>query len=183
MRESPRIADLLPQDEGIDGSHRERECRPRECRGAVTTAPGEDAEPRKHSDAGDAREDREPRHHARAGPAPALRECERREREREEERLAVDGLEKERHREQGELEDGAARAVRAECSFGRGVQEDECSKRRGERNDDAREHVVAEEDMADEPDERWIERPERGRRVVVRSEEHTSDSSHTIISY
>ena len=66
-----------------------------------------------------AREQREPAREPRSEEAPAFCEQERGDREQEVERLAVDGLEEERHREQREVEHGPPRAVGSELSSAR----------------------------------------------------------------
>ena len=91
---------------------------------------------------------------ARPAATPArgsgpLGEREGREREQQEERLAVDGLEEERHREDGEVEHRAPRAVGAEPFLGEPVQQQERAEGRGERDDDPRQQVVADEDVAE----------------------------------
>ena len=66
------------------------------------------------------------------GPAdaPALGEHERGERQEEEQRLRVDGLEEERRREEREVEDGPAAAVGAEPFLRDALQQHERRERR-----------------------------------------------------
>ena len=86
---------------------------------------------------------------AGAEPAAALGEQERADREREEERLAVDGAEEQRHREDGEVEHRAARAVGAEARLGEPVEEDERGERAASETTIPASDVVAAEGAAD----------------------------------
>ena len=103
-----------------------------------------------------------------ASPAPRKRRAfcgqERDDREHEVERLAVDGLEEERHREQREVEHGPTCAVGSDLVLGEAVEEHERRQARRQRDDDPGEHVVAEQDTSEQADGRRVEREEgRGR--------------------
>ena len=120
VQERPGIASLEPEQERV--RRRKRAVRPQAGRGssAVERAPREDRE-RGSSATATGRVSRASPH---ASPAPRKRRAfcgqERDDREHEVERLAVDGLEEERHREQREVEHGPSCAVGSDLVLRRG---------------------------------------------------------------
>ena len=136
----------------------------------VGRAPGEERQGGEQRDGHGPGEKGEPDDDAGRQPAPPLGEREGRDAQEEVERLAIDGLEEERHRANGEIEDGAAGALGSQPWLGEPVEQDEGAEAGGERNGDPREDVVAEEDSSDDADDRGIQREERrgrSREVLV----------------
>ena len=148
MQERERLAAPLPEHERVDEEAEWREGQAGERASAVPGAPGEEHERRQEGDADRPRQDREPDAEPCACEPPALGEEEREQRQQEEEGLRVRGLEEEAHREEREVEDGAPGAVRTEPFLGDPVEEQERAVAGRERDEHAREHVVAEEDPA-----------------------------------
>jgi hypothetical protein len=165
--EGPRVVDLLPQDERVDGGdgHRQREAGERAT--AVAALPRKHRQRRQQRHAGHARQDRQPGDDARSGEPAALGEHERRQHEEQVERLAVDRRQEERRREDREVEDGAPCSVHAEPFLGQPVQEEKSAGGGRKRDDDPGDDIVAEEDTAEDGDERRVERVESGRGPVV----------------
>src|SRR5205814_3856617 len=91
------------------------------------------------------RDERQPGDGARLRKAPTLRKRERREAEKEEEGLRVDGLEKECGGEEREVEHGAPSACHAEPLLREPLEEHERRERRRERDEHTREHIVSTE--------------------------------------
>src|SRR5581483_9731738 len=91
----------------------------------------------------------------------------RREREQQEERLAVHRLQEQRHRTNREVEDGAARSAGAEAGVGEAVEEDERAERRGERDRDPCQDVLTAENVPQHPQRGRVKGREGGRGVVV----------------
>ena len=133
-------------------------------------APCEERERGQKRDRDGSREEREPAGEPRAEEAPPFSGQKRDDGEQQVERLAVDGLEEERHREEGEVEHRAARAVGSELSFCEVVEQDERREAGRERDDDPGEQVVAKKDVSEQADGRRVEREEgrgRAREVLV----------------
>ena len=148
VEELERIASLDPEQERIRREHERCDREAGEASAAVGRAPGDERERRQQGDRDRAGQEREAAHEPCAEEAPALSEQERGDAQEEVERLAVHGLQEERHREQREVEDGSPRAFGAQPSLGQPVQEHEGREPRRERDDDPGEDVVAEEDPA-----------------------------------
>src|SRR5207248_2343192 len=142
---------LAPEHERIDRCDRQRERYASERACTIAVSPREECKRRQQGDADDAREDGEPGYDSRRSESPTLGEGECRERKQEEERLVVDGLQEERHRKDGEVEDRPPCTVGAEPLFREPVQQEERSECGRERDDDAGEQVVREERVPDEP--------------------------------
>ena len=106
--------------------------------------PRENRERREQRDGHWACEQSEPAREPRSEEAPSFCGQERGDREHEVERLAVDGLEEERHREQREVEHGPTCAVGSDLVLGEAVEEHERRKARCQRDNDPGEYVVAE---------------------------------------
>ena len=149
------------------GTRRRRAVRPRVGRGSSRVEPSamrRARAPGRSATATGRREEREPAGEPRTEEAAPFSGQKRDDGEQEVERLAVDGLEEERHREEGEVEHRAACAVGSELSFGEVVEQDERREAGRERDDDPGEQVVAEKDVSEQADGRRVEREEgRGR--------------------
>src|SRR4029453_16738571 len=92
--------------ERIGEEHRRGNAEEPEVAGTVTRPPGEDGQRWHQRDPLCAREEREPCRDRGPAEAATLGEEERRDREREEERLAVHGPEEKRRREERHVEHG-----------------------------------------------------------------------------
>src|SRR6185503_10870253 len=75
-------------------------------------------------------------------------------------RLAVDSLEKQRHREECEVEERAAGALRAEARQREPIEQDERTEAACERDNEPGNNVVAAERPAEAADHEWVERIE-----------------------
>jgi hypothetical protein len=157
---------LPPEDERVGREEQRSEGQPRQCVRPLRRPPGEEGDGGQEGDADRSREQGEARDEPGGQEAPPLGEDERGDAQQEEERLAVDGLEEQRHREEREIEDGATRALGAELRLREVVEEDERGERRGERDDDPCEQVVAEEGASEEAHGAGVERVEGGRRAL-----------------
>ena len=165
--EGEGIIELLPEHERIDSGDRDRQGQSAESLQPLPLTPREHGEGGQQCDPGGTGEHGEACDDSRRGISAALGEEEREQRQKEEERLAVDRLQKERHRKDGEIQDRAPRAVLTEARFSEPMQEHERPQRRCQRDDDTGEDVVTEEDSAEHGDECRIERMKRGRGLVV----------------
>ena len=164
VQERPGIASLDPEQERVRGEDERCDCKLGEVPPRSSRAPREDRERREQRDGNRACEQSEPACEPRSEEAPSFCGQERDDREHEVERLAVDGLEEERHREQREVEHRPACAVGSDLSLGEAVEEHERRQACRERDDDPGEHVVAEQDASEQADSRRVEREEgRGR--------------------
>ena len=168
-RERERVSAGQPEVQRVrrEDERREAEARERALSFRRRPAPGKYCQRRQQSDAGDPSQHCEPGNRPRAEPLPSLREQERAEGEREEERLAVDGLQEEAHREHREVEHRPPGAVDSEPPLGQPVEQQERDERGGQRDDDAGGDVVAAERTADAGERQRVERVEgRGGAVL-----------------
>ena len=95
-------------------------------------------------------------------PLPALGEEESGEDEHQVQRLCVHGLQEEAHREDGEVEDGLTGSLRAELVLRDPVEKIERDEAARERDEDAREHVVTEQRVAEDRDSRRVQGKKAG---------------------
>ena len=113
VEEGPGIAFGLPEIERVRGEHDERDGERGERAQAIALLPGEQREGRQQRESGRPCQEREPSDDAGFEVAPALGQGEGGQRQQQVERLAVNGLQEEREREDGEVEHGTARPLGA----------------------------------------------------------------------
>ena len=89
------------------------------------------------------------------------------ERQDEEERLRVDGLQEERQRADGEIDDRARRHLVVEVRAHEPVQQPHAAGVADQRDDDAGDDEIAAEDQADVAQQHGEQREERGAAVAV----------------
>jgi hypothetical protein len=163
VRERPRVAGVAPQKQRVRGEERQ-------CGREPPGTPACDQDQRRHErEPGRPREHREADDHPCPAEAAALGEHECREREEQEERLRVDGLQEERRRKERQVEHGSAAAVGAEPPLRDALQQDERRERSQQRDGDPGDDVVPAEHASSHGDEARVERVERrlGGRVAV----------------
>ena len=129
--------------------------------------PGQQGERREEREPGRAGQDREPGDEPRSREAVALGERERAEDEQKEQRLAVDGLEEEGHRKDGEVENAAHCAFSTQVLLGKAVQQDERAETAEQGDHEPGQDVVAEEGAPQHGDQSRVERVECSGRIVV----------------
>ena len=169
VQELPRVALGRPEVERVGGEEQRRDRERGERPHPVPLAPREQREGRQQRGGGRPRQQREPGDRARGEEAPPLGEHERGQRQQQVERLAVDGLQEEREREDGQVEHRPPRAVGAEPLLGDPVQQQERREGGGQRDEDPGEHVVAEEHAPEQRHRRRVERVEGGRSALRRA--------------
>ena len=169
VQELPGVALGDPEVERVDREEQRRDRQRGERPHPVALVPGEQREGRQQRGGGRSRQQRQPGDRARGEEAAALGQHEGGQRQQQVERLAVDGLQEEREREDGQVEHRPPGAVGAEPLLGDPVQEQKRAERGRERDEDPGEHVVPEEHAPEQRHRRRVERVERGRGTLRRA--------------
>ena len=165
VEELQRVAALDPEQERIRGEHHRRDRKAGEIPAVVRRAPRHQRERGEQCDRHGARQQCEAARDAGAEEAAPLGEEERGDAQQQIERLAVDRLQEEGHREEREVENGAPCSLGSQPSLGQAVEQDEGAEARRERHEDPGQHVMAEEEPSEQAHSGRVEREEGGRRA------------------
>ena len=159
------LSRLLPEEQGIENEDRRCDQESRQVSESVSALPGKDCEARDECRPRRSAEERESGERRGERHPPPVGGQERPEPEREEQALAVDGLEEQRVREDAEEDHRAQRDGLAEAPAGELVEQARCGDGRGEGHEHTCHDVVPEQHAAEESDERGVERVEGRRRL------------------